>query len=864
MTLIAILPEAARAQAETPGALDLATLPTIPTGNTFDKLLIGYDNGWVYQLVGDGESNTITSGIPFNGTLTGTMASDKARQVRLISSGSDKTLTLKDVTVEPTASLYSQTWQVLGGVELTLLVSGTRPSVINMKPGNGEIINQGTLTLTTQDQPLDIRQGSIANNGILIINATKRLSVKNASEGNCIQQFTGANITLNGEIYATGGESGIATSMGSITVGEGARISAQGKNAFLFLGAPYDQQTIQLFYAEPPAAGQTLTIIPADGSTPYSFTTDGTSKSFGIIAKEGVAYSATLDGKRQYSTTEGENGGVSRNRAFFLRNVNTSYSGAQYHRLTGTRPTSQPLDLSVGYKREAPTLRYDTESEWTLDGELFDGTLMNYPGIDMNLTIHAEGNPTLNLRQAVIYAPEGKTALTVASGEVTLEVTDLYASSSKLLGTYGLRVETGAKCHITPSTASNEILTLSGKQAAIDPDGGGTVDGLTQLTWETELTENINLYSGDTFIQQIFSGMNSIALNLAAPFRAKSTQNHLWQEGYLSTDAGKTYTDEFAAATATGVTHYLDLRAIPEPPIIINTAVTFDAALHENKPIIVTKDGILTVNTFSVITTLTLEEGGQVQTDLAEDTPLYFRLNQLILAYPNRNQWKAISCVGQYLSVTSRKGSTAIYGLSGYTAADKQAWQGLTIPEANSPLLLAGDGIAGDTLEIYSQPAGGGQVCLNTPIPESPAAALNNGVFLFRANLRLHDTEMENIYVLSDDGSRFELRDKVTLRPAESYVVANAATRNILKSLRLDGVVTGTDTPAVSTNDSLRAWTANGSLHLSANHSGEIYIYHVSGTLKAYLPSLRGETSVALPSGIYIVRQGETSIKVSL
>ena len=53
-------------------------------------------------------------------------------------------------------------------------------------------------------------------------------------------------------------------------------------------------------------------------------------------------------------------------------------------------------------------------------------------------------------------------------------------------------------------------------------------------------------------------------------------------------------------------------------------------------------------------------------------------------------------------------------------------------------------------------------------------------------------------------------------------------------------------------------------LHLSADHAEKVAVYHVSGTLKCYLPLLRGETTIALPSGIYLVRQGGTAIKVVL
>ena len=70
-TLIATLPTAARAQAEPPGALDLATLPGTLNNNWYINL--AYLNGtWVYK-VGASDTQAPTTGTPFNGTITGTM-----------------------------------------------------------------------------------------------------------------------------------------------------------------------------------------------------------------------------------------------------------------------------------------------------------------------------------------------------------------------------------------------------------------------------------------------------------------------------------------------------------------------------------------------------------------------------------------------------------------------------------------------------------------------------------------------------------------------------------------------------------------------------------------------------------------------
>ena len=93
-TLIATLPTAARAQAEPPGALDLATLPGTLNNNWYINL--AYLNGtWVYK-VGASDTQAPTTGTPFNGTITGTMPEVGRQFVIHPSTDSDSVLTSAD------------------------------------------------------------------------------------------------------------------------------------------------------------------------------------------------------------------------------------------------------------------------------------------------------------------------------------------------------------------------------------------------------------------------------------------------------------------------------------------------------------------------------------------------------------------------------------------------------------------------------------------------------------------------------------------------------------------------------------------------------------------------------------------------
>ena len=155
---------------------------------------------------------------------------------------------------------------------------------------------------------------------------------------------------------------------------------------------------------------------------------------------------------------------------------------------------------------------------------------------------------------------------------------------------------------------------------------------------------------------------------------------------------------------------------------------------------------------------------------------------------------------------------------TGYPDATDQTWQpadpdNLHMLSVGDPVLIAGEGPETDTLRLNYDGAYLYKDSPDSPVePTSPAEPLNTGVFLFKGNRASYNVEMRNIYVLSDNGSRFELKDRVTLRPFESYVVANAATQALLKSLRLDGIATGTELAETPADNSLTAWTADGRL----------------------------------------------------
>lgn len=869
-TLIATLPTAARAQADPPGALDLATLP-----GTLDYdyyIHLAYQNGtWAYKL-GAYDTEPTSGTTPFNGTITGTMP-NATRQflIHPAAGGAQPTLTLKDATI---TSSFNQLFHILAGAKLTLRIEGDNRIEID----NSLIWNLGTLTLIVADA-LEISQGidnGFYNGGItstLTVDAQAPLSIDNINNQN------NGWIHLDGEIHIickTENATAFTNNNNSpdaITFGDNARISLQANNA----PCTNVRGFIELAFDTAPDDGQTLSVTPVGGIQPTTtFATDGTFTNFAFLATTGTRYTASLAGERLYADEIRMEISSKAGDYLFFQTDGAYY---RYAGTTTTRPTPQPLNLSMDYgsgsTRTGIDLFFAPADGWYCDGKMFDGTVTtsNSYTITIPATIHAEGEATLTLNR-VNFQPSTGTALTIASGTVTLQNN---TSNAHLSGTHALRVETGATCLIPPPTDPDHALMLTATEQAIHPEGGGTVKGLVQFTWPEPLSVSIDLSSAEPtedmhLLHFISAGKKSIATNYPLSFYLENMSTLLKQEGYRSDDPEQTYLSTFPAAHPDELTSYTGLRDIPPVWIVIDKETAFDESM-QNQWLRITEKGVLTVgkiegNYVQYVNDLELLDGGQIR--FADDGVMALRAVRFTHIFPNRNQWRATTIAYNTAGKLASDAGTPCYVRTGYPDATDQTWQpaepdDLYMLDEGDPVLIAGEGPETDTLRLNYNGAYLYKDSPDSPIePTSPAEPLNTGVFLFKGNLASYNVEMRNIYVLSDDGSRFELKDQVTLRPFESYVVANAATQALLKSLRLDGIATGTELAETPADNSFRAWAADGRLHLSADHAEKVAVYHISGTLRCYLPLLRGETTIALPSGIYLVRQGGTTIKVVL
>ena len=319
-----------------------------------------------------------------------------------------------------------------------------------------------------------------------------------------------------------------------------------------------------------------------------------------------------------------------------------------------------------------------------------------------------------------------------------------------------------------------------------------------------------------------------------------------------------------AVAVFTGVG---DLKTVQ---ISGNQAFSTAGCAHEE--VLVKSDGVLTVDADNAaVFSLTLEEGAQVVTTKALKVSDTFGTNRSL-----GNKWTAFGSPVALKASVGDADDQILYAATGYTGtnAAAQAWKdfpGMTADgtkaadlAADSPYLLAAE--VADTKVAFTATAPAG-----SPI-EIPATAtvtlddaLADGVFLFQANPNLANLTLCDIYVLNAEGTRFDLHESdYVLKPFEAYITANAVTRSRLRSVGVaDGSVVTANEIAAATA-AVRVWAADGALHVCTGEAAALTVVRSDGRVVYAASIAPGDTRLALPSGIYMVRINNITYKIAL
>ena len=336
-------------------------------------------------------------------------------------------------------------------------------------------------------------------------------------------------------------------------------------------------------------------------------------------------------------------------------------------------------------------------------------------------------------------------------------------------------------------------------------------------------------------------------------------------------DSGGTAITRFPApATDNAVAVFTDVNDLKTVEISGDKA--FSTAGCANEEVLVKSDGVLTVDADNAaVLNLTLEEGAQVVTTKALKVADIFATTRSL-----GNQWTAFGSPVALKASVGDAGNQILYAATGYTGTDaaSQGWKdfpgtaadGTKTADlaADSPYLLAAE--TADTKVAFTATAPAG-----SPI-EIPATAtvtlgdaLANGVFLFQANPNLADLTLSGIYVLNAEGTRFDLHESdYVLKPFEAYITANAVTRSRLRSVgAADGSVVTANEIAAATA-ALRVWATDGALHVYSGEAAALTVVRSDGRVVYAASIAPGDTRLALPSGIYMIRINNITYKIAL
>ena len=788
-------------------------------------------------------------------------------------------------------------------------IAGSSYSLINNCYSSGTVSGTGTSTLAVASGGI---VGYIPNTSVSKCYATGSVSATNSQDGS-------TTTSAGGIVGHINGTSGGVNNCLALNTGNGITISANGTTSHVgrvvgqkekgSLYQNYASTKIKLQKGSDPAAAPTENI--ADDAI------NGADIYLDEVAAAIAVWAGSEDTKAFTAIGTDANGKLPQLKqiASFDNGLPTQYGAYiiddQPDNLTSSTylASLEPLSLPSG-KTDAITLSC-SDGKWSYEqgdgGRLtrFTGTVKMAQDASTStnkLVISTvTGNPTLTFEKVDIKPADGA-ALTINEGcALTINTTGegtstLNSSAASTLVNKGSLTLTGNGLHIgnTSTTDTHYGLENSGSftvtnpattsitfhcaNTAIHNTGTGTLanawmewqfaeapgdDGKIAFaaTDDDNQSPTAQLRQGKTFATTVTAGKTYRLWTVTNNGdEARTPQKGL--------DANGTPVKLFSAVT-NAVTVYTAVEELKT--IEITDAKNFSAASCAAQDVVVKPNGKLTVDADNAfVFNLTLESGAQLVTTKPLNVSETFNMPTRML----ENKWITF---GSPVALTASVGneSNLLCAATGYTStsADSQGWMNIPGTDKNGTTTAA---LAADTPYLLAAETGSTTVTFiatasaNKPIEIPKTAtvtlgdALPNGTFLFQANPNLANLTLSGIYVLNADGTRFELKEtEYEVKPFEAFIVANAVTRARVASLKIgEGIATGIEQPLAAVT--ARVWGTRETLHISANAPADVVIVTPAGRLLRTLKVSAGDTTVALPAGIYFVRCNDITYKVSL
>ncbi|WP_455634718.1 hypothetical protein [Parabacteroides sp.] len=503
----------------------------------------------------------------------------------------------------------------------------------------------------------------------------------------------------------------------------------------------------------------------------------------------------------------------------------------------------------------------------------------------------ATGNPTLTLDKVAIFSTDDA-ALTVNEGcDLTIEQTQsaLGSSGASTLINKGTLSLSGGGFHVENTSSSDTYYCLdnSGTFGVLDPVKDYVTfhcahtaihnTGTLANAWMECRFTNLPGASGAEITFKPLTGASSqisvirynktLATTVTAgkeyQLREKNANGETPQKGF---DSEGMLIDFFPAPKANGgvatFTEVSDWKTVE-----ISGNQNFSGADCANENVIVKPGGVLTIDTENAsVFSLELKGDAQVVTTNALKVYRSFTITRWL-----DNKWTTF---GSPILLTAgvRYSGKTLYAATGYTAeeADSQGWKEVPVSggervdlAADSPYLLAAEDAS--TEVGFNRSDSGTPFEIPATATVASGEALENGVFLFQTNPNLANLTLRGIYVLNAEGIRFDRQEQdYVLKPFEAYITANAVTRMQVRSV---GVADGSGVTAneiAAATAAVRVWAADGELRVYSAAAAALTVVRSDGRTVYAASIAPGDTRLALPAGIYMIRINNITYKIAL
>lgn len=287
----------------------------------------------------------------------------------------------------------------------------------------------------------------------------------------------------------------------------------------------------------------------------------------------------------------------------------------------------------------------------------------------------------------------------------------------------------------------------------------------------------------------------------------------------------------------------------------------------------ITKDGILNINTAMALDTVFMEEGAQLK--VLPNTDVTAKAVQL--TYKVTDQWKAFGFPfntlgnGKAMTVkdaagtevkTTTGGQFGVDQVGFWTAKVKASEVGFdltsTAATPDSACLIAASRADKKDSLIYVTSPKGVVVSLGTKV--APAAPTSATTLTMYANPNLYEMQLQGYaYILDESKNVFTQQFNPTIAPFQSYILADEKTTNTLRSLRVGDTPTGNE--VISPVEGYYVESGHGMITIRTAEPVQVVVADMLGRIHYNARVTSDGYQINLPAGIYVVNKQKVIVK---